>query len=467
LKAKLRKSAAEPEQKPKTLDIALWPHQIEAWEADPDFYRIIAMIGGTGAGKTWFAPIWVYNRLIQAPKTRVLALGTGYQRHVDRVMMYEMVRFLTGAPDAPKAGARGLGMVEGKDYTINKTNGNITLKANGSEILFGSAENPLSLEGPHCEGGCWIDEAGMMSRQAWEVAQRRTGFHNVPILITSIPYFENWVKTDIYNEWLYAQANGGKFADGTPCNIKWIHCKTADNKEYAEQELERMRRTMRPDKFRTYYEGLFGKPFGVIYDFERIGDPSIEEGLVVDPFEVPADWPIFSGHDYGFTAPTTGIWGRLDTDNDILYVVKDYEAVEQSMENHVRNWRDEGLTYVDGSWGDPANPGEWLTCVEQGYPVMEGNHEVAYGIDTCYERMATGRLKFFSTCTKAITARADYRWAVSPKDEDQLIDKPAKPQPSEHLMDALRYLCVGLVEIGASPEPPTVAVRKQSIGGSF
>lgn len=187
LKEKLQKSGTEPQAPSRKLDIALWPHQIEAWEADPNFYRIIAMIGGTGAGKTWFAPIWVYNRLIQEPKTRVLALGTGYQRHVDRVMMYEMQRFLTGAVDAAQPKNRGLGMIEGKDFTINKTNGNIKLVANGSEILFGSAENPLSLEGPHCEGGCWIDEAGMMSRQAWEVAQRRTGFHNVPILITSIP----------------------------------------------------------------------------------------------------------------------------------------------------------------------------------------------------------------------------------------------------------------------------------------
>jgi hypothetical protein len=42
--------------------------------------------------------------------------------------------------------------------------------------------------------------------------------------------------------------------------------------------------------------------------------------------------------------------------------------------------------------------------------------------------------------------RSLYVWKKSPKNEDELMDQPEKPQPAEHMMDALRYLCTGIAE---------------------
>lgn len=409
------------------------PHQIQAWKSDK---RIIALVGGTGSGKTWFAPRWVYKKLTKRPGSRVLAIGLGYQRHVERVMMYELETFFNGA---------------GIKYELNKTSGVLTLSNKraagfGSQVLFGSADNPLSLEGPHLED-CWIDEAGMMSRTTFEVAQRRTGMRRGgQILITTIPYFEGFLKTDIYDA---AQR-------GDP-DIEWIPCRTADNPDYPEEEIERMRRTMRPEKFQIFYEGLFAKAYGLIYP-----QPD-DDQLFIQPFTVPDEWPCYSAHDYGWNAPTTGVWGRLSPD-DILYIVAEYEANEKTIDDHISKWNRSGLLYVDGAYGDPANPEVWQRAADLGYPVWKANNDIAAGINAVYDRMVTGRLKIFRTCKALKEHRSTYRWAVNPKDEEQLLDKPAKPQTAEHLMDALRYLCMSLVDQGLTPEPPIIASRGRNMG---
>src|SRR5712671_2004923 len=123
-------------------------HQLKAYHSQQ---RIIALVGGTGSGKTWYAPYWILKRLNQVPGSRLLAIGLGYTKHVERVMIKRLEDFLR-AYAVP--------------YNLNRSTATLTLIPNGSQIIFGSAENPLSLEGTHLEAGAWIDEAGQMPRVA-------------------------------------------------------------------------------------------------------------------------------------------------------------------------------------------------------------------------------------------------------------------------------------------------------------
>ena len=399
---------------------------MKAWQSKK---RVVALVGGTGSGKTFFAPLWVSRRL-QNVDERVLCVGNGYDRHVSRVMMFELTRFF-----------RRLN----RPYKLNERKGEL-LFPNGAMCLFGSADKPLSLEGPHLEAA-WIDEAGLMARTAWEVVQRRTGRLQGQILITTIPYFEGWLKTDVYEP---AMA-------GDP-DIDWIPCKTADNPTYAPEEIERMRRILRPEKFDIFYNGNWARPAGLIWP-----EPGDNE-VIVDPFPIPEDWPAFAGHDYGFNAPTTGVWGRLSPD-DVLYIVADYQANEQQIEGHINAWKARGLHVVDEAWGDPANPEVWLRADELGYPVSPANNSVLAGIDEVYTRLVTGRLKIFKGCETLIDARASYRWAHDAKDEEVLVDKPLKPQPAEHICDATRYLCSGIADYGVGYKSDTtmLTTRKSLI----
>ena len=412
--------------------VYLYPFQRRAWDSKK---RIVALVGGTGAGKTWLAPRIVYKWLTQRPGSRVLAIGTGYTKHVERVMMFEIEKFFTESRIK---------------YVMNKTSAVLTLSDKrmpgfGSQVLFGSSDNALSLEGPHLEN-CWIDEAGLMGRTTFEVAQRRTGMRRGQILITTIPYFENWLRSDIYEPAM----------KGDP-DIDWINCKTSDNEEYPDEEIERMRRTMRPEKFKAFYEGEFAKAFGLIYPF-----PDDDE-LVVPPFTVPDDWMCFSGHDWGWNDPMTGVWGRLSPDGT-LYIVADYESNEKTIDDHVAKFKASGLDYVDGAYGDPSAAEVWQRSADIGYPVWKANNDVQAGINAVYDRMVTGKIKFFATCRKLIDHRTTYRWDVDPRDEEILMDRPKPHQAAGHMYDALRYLCLSLVHEGLAPEPPVIESRGRRMG---
>jgi hypothetical protein len=356
-------------------------------------------------------------------------------------------------------------------YRMNEKKGELILLDTESQFLFGSSENPLTLEGPHLEY-VWIDEGGMMPRLAWDVAQRRTGYggeigggESGQILITTIPYFEGWLKTDVYmpamkgEEW-----------------VTWIKCRTADNPDYPKAEIERMKKSMRPEKFRIYYEGEWARAAGLIFpdpaDDQIIVNPETEfawnkgscpicHGEVCSGM-IPCDWPAFSGHDYGWNAPTTGIWLRLSPD-DVAYVVADYEQANMTIDEHLRVWYANGLQHIDESWGDPANPEVWERAQDMGYPLTAGNNNVIAGIDEVYNRLVTGRLKVFPECKIFLDHRATYRWETNPKDDNMLVDRPLKPQPAEHIMDALRYVCMGIVERGQARADPTIRTRGRNL----
>ena len=360
----------------------------------------------------------------------------GYQKHVERVMMWTLEQFFKQYKIP---------------YTPNRSTATFTL-FNGSQIIFGSSENPESLEGPHVDCA-WIDEAGYMPRLAWDVATRRTDYQEGPILITSVPYYLNWLKTDLYDEWIKGDQD-----------IDWIHCRSADNLKYSQTVLERVKRTRRPEYYEIYYEGNFARPFGLIY-----GDPP-NDSIVVDseslfPNGIPNDWPCYSGHDFGINNPNAGVWGRLAPD-DTLYIVAEYQAPELTMKSHVERWRRAGLDNTDQSFGDPAGADQMLTAAEEGFNIEKANNDILFGVDLVYDRFKTGRLKILRGCKTLLDYRSLYVWKKNPKNEDELMDQPEKPQPSEHMMDALRYLCTGIFENVAGNtdnNTPELRIRRRNV----
>jgi hypothetical protein len=292
-------------------------------------------------------------------------------------------------------------------YSMNRSTATLTLHTNNSQILFGSAENAMSLEGSHLEGGIWIDEAGQMPRVAYDVAERRTNLHKAPILITTVPYFNNWLKTDIYDPYL----------QGDRKDVEWIHCRALDNLEFDPEVIEELRKRRRPEYVEIFIEGNFARPYGLIYD-----DPPVSE-VIVDPEKefpngIPSHWPCFSGHDFGINDPNAAVWARLDPNNDILYIIAEYEAPTMTMRQHIERWVKAGLGEVDGAFGDPSGADQMLTAAEIGYPIEKANNDIIAGIDIVYDRFKTGRLRIFPNCKALIDYKEQYVWAKNSNDED-------------------------------------------------
>jgi len=296
-----------------------------------------------------------------------------------------------------------------------------------------------------------MDEAGYMQRAAWDVVKRRTDYRLGQILITTIPYFPGWLKTDIYEQWLKGDET-----------IEWIPCKSSDNLEYSRDVLEQNKAKRRPEYYAIYHEGVFAQPVGLIYgeppNEDVIFDPEIEF-----PDGIPSDWPCYSGHDFGISNPNAGLWGRLAPD-DTLYIVAEYQAPELTMKQHIERWVLAGLDYVDQAFADPAGADQMLTAKQEGFPMTAANNDILFGVDLVYDRFMTGRLKIARECVNLIDYRAQYVWKKNPHNEDETFDQPQKPQPAEHMMDALRYLCTGIfIEVmGNSQKSDTfISVRRK------
>jgi PBSX family phage terminase large subunit len=417
----------------------LFSHQLRAMASDK---KIVALVGGTGSGKTHMAPYLIFTKWLAKSNVQCLAIGLGYNRHVLRIMIKRCEEFLH-AYKIP--------------YVMNLSSATLTLKTNNSQVLFGSSENPMSLEGSHLEGGCWIDEAGQMSRLAFQVAERRTALKNAPILLTTVPYFNNYLKTEIYDPYLA----------GTRTDVEWIHVRSLDNLEFDPKVVEEIKARRRPEYFEIFYEGNFARPYGLIYS-----DPPSSD-IIVDPEKefprgLPGHWPAFSGHDFGMNDPNAAVFARLDPNTDTLYVIAEYEAPSLTMRAHIERWQRAGLI-VDAAFGDPSGADQMATAEELGYPIQKANNDILAGIDLVYDRFKTGRLRVFPNCKALIDYREQYVWAKNANDEDELLDKPANPQPARHMMDALRYLVAGLQEnfMTMDDRGPVVSVRRRMIQTNY
>ena len=70
----------------------------------------------------------------------------------------------------------------------------------------------------------------------------------------------------------------------------------------------------------------------------------------------------------------------------------------------------------------------------------EGNNAILDGIDRVRDFMYMGKLKFFASCVNMKEEAGNYVWKVAKDGTQEDIKKKKK----NHLMDALRYLCMGL-----------------------
>lgn len=170
-----------------------------------------------------------------------------------------------------------------------------------------------------------------------------------------------------------------------------------------------------------------------------------ESEISCDPFEVPEHFKRLYGLDVGWNN-TAACWGALDADTGIIYVTSDYKRGHAEPAIHASAIRARGPWIVGAidpaSRGRSQHDGEQLINLyrDQGLDLALADNAVEAGVFDVYERLSTGKLKIFKTCTQFFEEYRLYR-----RDERGKIVKQ-----NDHIMDAARYMVRGIVGHGTT-----------------
>lgn len=377
------------------------------------------MIGGTGAGKSFFGPIWLASRIAKdvekghGEKAKYLVLGPTAEMVRDMLVPVLIQHYKETALE-------GLYWKQSNTYDL----------PTGGRIFFRSADKPERIEGHHFRAA-WVDEPGQMKALVWPVVQARVGFYKAPVLFTGYPWNMGWYYYDIFKKW-----------EGGDPDYDVIQFRSIDNPNYPKAEYERAKKTLPRWMFEMRYEGKFRKPSGLVYPMFGGG------GMFVDPFEIPKDWPVYVGLDPGvFFGGLFLAWH-----DGVYYAYSEYytETVKSAKE-HAKALKDRVRGHVLKWIYDPSRITDVTDLKTYGIgPLVKGNNAVQAGIATATGIINEGRLKVMrGRCPNFIDQMEKYSFPVDPVTGDVAKENPIKKD--DHLPDCFRYI-VHTLE-GASVKP--------------
>ena len=353
----------------------------------------LALIGGTGCGKTYFLPRWLYVRMCQNPNEEWI-VSAPTREMVKRNPIKYIKKFFDE---------------NGIKYEFNKADLVMEVRGLGT-IYFISAETPDRMQGIHAKGIVG-DEAGLFDRLWWDTAVQRIAYKKGQILLTTTPYSHNWLKTEVWDKWI----------EGNPA-FHVENPSSLDNPFYPREEYERAKRTLPEWKFKMLFEGKFTKPAGLIYDNYE----------TVEPFPIPESWYRFGGVDFGFNNPFAVIWLAENPETGEIYAYKEFKKSGLTVDDMEKVLKKEKCSVY---YGDPASKETLETLRARGINIRPAKKDVLAGISFVQSLFKSRKLKIFKNLIYTIDELNSYQWETDRTGE--ILDKPRKE--NDHIMDSLRY----------------------------
>src|SRR5262249_14692133 len=254
------------------------PGQQRAWDSEK---RIVAIISGVRAGKTSFGGPWLHREMARLGPGDYLAVAPTFPL-LDNAMRPE-IEGLFGRLFRLGSGTQ-------RQFLISE-DGHRHLWPDApfvrpSRIIYGHAQNPESLAALTAKAA-WLDEAGqnLFRLASYEEVQRRVSFDQGRILISTTVYNMGWLRQRVYEPWEQAKRDHPE--------IDVINFKSIDNPAFPKEEYYRAMRELPTWKFRMFFDGVFVRPAGLIYDrFDPARHTCPRHAL-------PADWARYAGLDFG------------------------------------------------------------------------------------------------------------------------------------------------------------------------
>ena len=205
-------------------------------------------------------------------------------------------------------------------------------KPTGQQVFFRGLDDPQKLASISCPKGvlcwCWIEEAFEIEREA--------DFDMLDDVIRGdVPagYFKQLTLT--FNPWSPSSWLKRRFFDPPDsaeklsmttnyrCN-EWLD--DADRRRF-----EEMKRT-NPTRFRVAGDGEWGVDGGAVFEEWRDEPAHYRDRLwthVIEPFEIPEDWRVYRGFDFGYAKPFSVGWFAVDHDGRLYHFLELYGCTEE------------------------------------------------------------------------------------------------------------------------------------------
>lgn len=417
------------------LKLSLHPGQTQAWESKKRFVFVLA---GTQSGKTSFGPWWLWREIQSQGGGDYLAVAPTYPL-LDKKMLPEFLKIFHHTLHLGKWWSAK------NTYEIYDPTGKIPPAARYHDqmwgrVMFCSAKNADSLESATAKAA-WLDEVGQNDFRvsAWEAVIRRVSLNSGRILGTTTIYNLGWMKQKIYDVWKRGETD----------EIDVIQFKSIQNPSFPLKEYERARRTMPLWKFKMFYDGEYDKPAGMIYDAFNF------ESQVVDPFDIPIDWPLFVGIDFG-GVNMGALFTAQDPSSKKFYHFDEYLLGGQSISQHAAAFKrlvgDRPFRWIGGA----APEDQWrVEFREAGIPVLPPPiKDVEVGIARVYAYHMRNQIYVFrNRCPRYLDQKGSYSRELD--DNNQPTEKIERKN-EYHLMDSERVLFADLWERQGGPTSETL-----------
>lgn len=374
--------------------------------------RYILVVAGRQAGKTMCGTYWLLNKITQDQTADYLIAAPTYKL-LTQATLHRFLQIIN---------VPGKWNEQRKEFMLAK----------GGRVFARSTEDPNSLEAMTLKAA-WLDEVGAMKRAVWDKIQPRLVVNKAPLLMTTSPYYLNWVYSEVYRG----------YVDGTNTDIEYINFPSTANPHYDLMEAERLRRLLGEDsaEYKRSILGQFAQSESLVYhEFKR-------DNNVITPFTIPATWKRIAGFDFGTVNPSACIFIAISPKNE-LYVYKEYYKRNATFDEHSKAIHD----MIDFNedfriYADPRASQAILELSRRGMPIQTAMRvedalsvgQVRIGINLIKQLVRDKRLFIFNNCTNLIDEMEMYSYEAEEGQEDS---NERIRKEHDHGLDAMRYAIV-------------------------
>jgi hypothetical protein len=419
--------------------------QIKALESKG---RTVLVLAGTQGGKTVMGPVWLLNEIKKAGPGDYLAVAPTYPL-MQKKMLPEFKRVWQ---EELRLGEYVGGAI--KEFRVDPRQQEKLLRGTPFEgdttptrVLFGHAQDPDSLESMTAKGA-WLDEAGQKKFKlgSYEAIQRRLSIHSGRQLITTTPYYIGWLKTLLHDR------AGELDPDTGGLSVDLVRFQSIDNPAFPLSVWNKAKRDLPAWKFRLFYEAIFTRPAGIIYDCFN------PDRHVIRPCEIPDGWQRYLGVDFG-GLHTAAMLYALNPESKALYAYAEYFPIEKrTIREHVIALKELEPRGFSVATGGAASEDQWrYEFGENGLGIDRPRiSPVEVGIDYVYATHKRDKLFIFNTLSYYLKEKESYSRKL---DDTGQPTEEIEDKHSYHLMDAERYILSEVADL----EGEVFAISMRSI----